>query len=235
MSPFAGFHEGKQRVTSVPAQFFSELLPEIDHLAELKVCLYAIWYLDRMEGKLRYLRHRNFTEDERLLQGLGRTPEEALTALADGLERAVQRGFLLRALPDDQTPDQVIYFLNSPRGRAAAQALQNGEWSPEADAGTRAAQTLDMERPNIYRLYEDNIGPLTPLIAEDLREAERQYPSDWIEDAIRIAVQNNVRRWRYIEAILRSWQEKGRHEDRRNVEEDSRRYIEGEFGQYIQH
>ena len=62
---------------------------------------------------------------------------------------------------------------------------------------------LDVERPNIFRLYEENIGPLTPLIAEMLRDAEKTYPADWIEEAFKIAVENNVRRWRYIEAILR--------------------------------
>jgi DNA replication protein DnaD len=74
------------------------------------------------------------------------------------------------------------------------------------------------------------------LIAEELRAAERDFPITWIEDAIRIAVKRNARNWRYVEAILRSWQEKGRdEEDRRKSEKDSRRYIEGEFGDFIKH
>ncbi len=51
------------------------------------------------------------------------------------------------------------------------------------------------------------------------------------EDAFRIAVENNKRNWRYIKAILRRWQEKGRHErqqDRRDTEKDRRRYAEWE-------
>jgi hypothetical protein len=46
-----------------------------------------------------------------------------------------------------------------------------------------------MERPNLYRLYEENIGPLTPLVADALRDAENTYAIEWIEEAIRIAVQ----------------------------------------------
>jgi DNA replication protein len=53
-----------------------------------------------------------------------------------------------------------------------------------------------------------------------------------VQDAFRIAVENNKRNWRYIQAILRRFQEKGRHErgqqDRRDTEKDRRRYAEWE-------
>ena len=51
-----GFPEGKLRVTPVPNLFFSDLLPAIDHLGELKVTLYAFWALANKEGTFRYLR-----------------------------------------------------------------------------------------------------------------------------------------------------------------------------------
>jgi DNA replication protein len=96
--------------------------------------------------------------------------------------------------------------------------------------------TLASERPNIFRLYEENMGPLTPLISEALQEAEKTYASEWIEDAMRIAVKKNVRNWRYVEAILKSWQEKGRDDtNRRDSEKDRRRYIEGEYADFIEH
>jgi DNA replication protein DnaD len=61
-----------------------------------------------------------------------------------------------------------------------------------------------------------------------LKEAEQTYPTDWIEDAMRIAVENNVRRWRYVQAILRSWQEEGRDDQNRgNTEKDRQRYLKG--------
>jgi DnaD/phage-associated family protein len=70
------------------------------------------------------------------------------------------------------------------------------------------------------------------MIAERLREAEDDYPSQWIEDAIRIAVENNVRKWRYVEAILEDWRTKGRdeREDFRDTEKARRSYLEGELG-----
>ena len=54
----------------------------------------------------------------------------------------------------------------------------------------------------MFKLYEENIGPLTPLIADALKDAEEIYSSEWIADAIELAVKNNKRNWKYCEAIL---------------------------------
>jgi DnaD/phage-associated family protein len=146
--------------------------------------------------------------------------------LEDALQRAVARGSLLKAELPGENGSQAYYFLNSPRGRTAVDAIARGAWQPSGDPQQPIA--LDLERPNIYRLYEENIGPLTAMIAENLKDAEKTYPNDWIEEAVRIAVENNVRRWSYIQAILRSWQEEGRDEQNRgNTQEDRQRYIKG--------
>jgi len=228
MPSFVGFPSGKIHLTPIPEPFFSELLPEINHLGEMKVTLYAIWFLDHLEAPVRYLKYADFAGEEKLVRGL--EPD----GLRDALERAVQRGTILRVQVGGSSVEEALYFLNTARGRAAVQAIQNGEWRPNLEQ--HPPVSLDVERPNIFRLYEENIGPLTPLIADMLREAEQTYRSDWIEEAVRIAVQNNVRRWKYVEAILRSWQEEGRDgANRRDTEKDRRRYIEGEFADYIEH
>ena len=234
MPSFSGFPEGKIKLTPVPGQFFTDLLPEVDHLGELKVILYAFWQLYRKEGAFRFMRRVDFAGDERFMQGMGKNPREAEIALDDSLERAVGRGVLLKALLVSESGEQAYYFLNSPKGRAAIEAIRSGQWLPSADL--QASPVLNLERPNIFRLYEEHIGPLTPMIAETLREAEKQDPEVWIADAIRIAVEKNARNWRYVEAILRRWQEEGRDEqDRGDAEKDGRRYIEGKYSDYIEH
>lgn len=228
MSEFSGFPDGKMRLTPLPQPFFDELLPLIDDLTELKVTLCAFHLLDQMEGNLRY-----FTASELAgVRGLrGALGDEPLTALHEALERAVARGTLLSARPVPNGP--AIYLLNSERGRAALRALQAGAWQPDAD---RLPPAVPDERPNIFRLYEENIGPLTPMMADVLRDAEKQYPPEWIEDALRVALENNVRKWVYVEKILRSWQERGRDaQDRRNDKEGYRRYLEGEYGDFGEH
>jgi DnaD/phage-associated family protein len=72
-----------------------------------------------------------------------------------------------------------------------------------ADFGKNEQEEQPAEKPNIFRLYESNIGPLTPLLADELRDAEKEYPSPWVEYAFAEAVTNNKRNWRYISAILK--------------------------------
>ena len=232
MSSFTGFPSGKVRFTSIPAPFFTELLPQIDHLGELKVTLYTFLQLDRMEGTFRYLQKSDYTNDKTFLKGLGK---DGNNALQDALNRCVERGTLLDIEVEIEDDLRKFYFLNTARGQAAIKAIEAGEWKPSGDP--QFPLHLSEARPNIFRLYEENIGALTPIIADRLREAEENYPAQWLDEAVSIAVENNVRRWRYIEAILRSWQEEGRDErtDRGDSEKDRRKYIEGEFAEFIEH
>ena len=179
-----------------------------------------------MEGAFRYLRRASFLEDERFMQGLAASPGGAQAALDDALQRCLQRGSLLEASLDLEGGRETFYFLNSPKGRAAVQAIARGEWRFSEDSNLQIA--LGDRQPNIFELYEQNIGVLTPMIADALREAEETFPPLWIEEAFKIAVENNARNWRYVYAILNRWQVEGRddREDRRDTEKARRRYAE---------
>jgi DNA replication protein len=222
---FSGFPPGKVRSVSIPESAFAQLIPLIDGLAELKLTLHALWRLGQQREKVRYLRHADLAADQVLLAGLGDAPAEALDR---ALVQAVERGTLLRveAATGDRTEE--LYFVNNPMGRAAVEAIARGEWPAELEPAGR---------PNVFTLYEQNIGLLTPLIADELREAEQIYPAAWIEDAFREAVSLNKRSWRYIRAILERWRTEGRGDEtgRRPAEADRRRYIEGEYSDYIEH
>ncbi len=71
---------------------------------------------------------------------------------------------------------------------------------------------LSHVRSNVFTLYEQNIGALTPMISEELRDMAANYPAGWIEDAIRVAVKNNVRRLKYVQAVLERMRSEGRYE-----------------------
>jgi DnaD/phage-associated family protein len=218
LSKFRGFTDS-ETFTRLPDTFFHQLLNQIDDTAELKVTLYLLWRVEHMDGSFRALKTEDFNTKE-----LGLTAE----AISTGLDKAVTRGSILMVVKD-----AVNYFLlNSPRGRATAQAVESGTWNPEG-----AASAVPFERPNIFRLYEENIGPLTPLIADALKDAEETYSAEWIAETIDLAVRNNKRSWRYCEAILKRWKEEGRGEkqDRRDAEKDRDKYIKGEYADYIEH
>jgi DnaD/phage-associated family protein len=235
MKGFTGFPAVKgSETTRLPDLFFSELLPEMDHLGELKVTLHVFWLLTQKKGERRYVSSQELAADRRLVEGLagpGFTPEEALR---DALERAVTRRTLLKVTTGDAAGDKEWYFVNSEKGRQAVDDLLAGRWKP-AEAKDRV--WLQAQRPNIFVLYEQNIGPLTPLLAEELIEAEDTYPEEWITDAFREAVELNKRSWRYILRILERWAAEGKTDEtaRRGNERDRRRFIEGEYGDYIEH
>jgi DnaD/phage-associated family protein len=219
MKTFSGFQPGKVPTVRLPEPVFTELLPLIDDLAELKVTLHVLYCLSQQRGSAPHLSHRDLWDDEQLLDELGEARGEALKA---ALDRAVERGTLLRAEAEGET----VYFANSPRGRAALESVRRGEPLPEI-AGP--------PQPNVFVLYEQNIGMLTPLIVEELKEAETLYPAEWIEEAFREAVSLNKRSWKYIRAILERWRAEGKRDetDRRDREGDRRRYIEGKYAEFI--
>lgn len=235
MKGFSGFPSGKLRSTPLPSLFFSDLLPLIDDLAELKVTLYVFWALHRRGGQPLYLRRVDFLDDELFMSGLGPTRRAAEEALNTGLERAVTRGTLIKATAKTSTGVEELYFLNTERGRAAAETIAREGWQPPDTE--EPAIHLTIERPNIFTLYEQNIGMLTPIIADELRDAELTYPPGWIEEAIALAVKNNVRKWRYVLSILERWRSEGKDDGtgRGDTLKDRRRYIEGEFGEFIEH
>jgi DnaD/phage-associated family protein len=168
------------------------------------------------------------------MSGLAKTKNKARTVLNESLAKAVGRGTLLESPVTLNDQESVLYFLNTLRGQAAVKAIQDGDWQPSDDPDYPIA--LNLERPNIFRLYEEHIGPLTPMLAEALQDAEKEYPPQWIEEAIRQAVENNVRKWRYVEAILKRWQEEGKDggRDQRDPEKDRKKYTEGEFSDFIE-
>ena len=217
MTKFRGFTDS-ETFTQLPDGFFHQLLKEIDDAAELKVTIYFLWRVEHMDGPFRALCETDFEAKE-----IGLAANEVKL----GLEKAVKRGSLLKSTHEAD----VFYFLNSPRGRAAADAFAKGQW--RKSAGILSAPPI--ERPNIFRLYEENIGPLTPLIADALKDAEELYSDEWIAEVIEIAVKNNKRNWKYCEAILKRWKEEGKHgkKDQQNSGKDSERYSDSQFSEFI--
>lgn len=61
----------------------------------------------------------------------------------------------------------------------------------------------------IFKLYEQNFGKISPLMAKNLVQAARDYPVEWVEAAMRECVGYNNLSWKYCEAILKRWQRDG--------------------------
>lgn len=222
MKEFKGFSD-KETFTQIPDSFFQDILNEIEDTDELKVTLYVLWRIAHMESRSRSLCQSEIEADPAFMAGLDRP------RLNDALAKTVQRGSLLRV----ENEEGGFYFMNSPRGRAAAEALKKGDWRGAA----RTASSPPRERPNIFRLYETSIGPLTPRVADELKDAEKIYSEDQVEAAFAEAVKRNKRNWNYVEAILRNRKEEedAKEQTGRDPEKDRRKYVEGKYSDFIEH
>jgi DNA replication protein len=229
--PFRGFQPGKIPMVMLPAPFFTELLPLIDDLTELKVTLFALWALNQREGHYRYLEHSSLVASSDLAGWLTAEAAEAGARIAAGLDMACQRGTLLPAEIATPGGTEVLYFLNTARGRTAIAQIQSGRWRTSPDAQV----VILPERPTVFAVYEQNIGPLTPMVVEHLKAAEADFGQERLTHAIQIAVDHNKRSWAYIKAVLGRWEREGmtREITERDDIEMGRQYVSGRFGSFI--
>ncbi|MFN8446911.1 MAG: DnaD domain protein [Caldilineaceae bacterium] len=256
LNAFIGFPDAKLKPIAIPELFFVDLLPQIDNLAELKLTLHCFWLLNNQEGDVRYLRGEDLRNDPALLQSLGsetdlRAPRHLLE---DALGRAVARNTLLKleveveaekegqennpqpAIRNSQFVWQDWYFMNTAKGRQTIQLIREGKL-PELLVSIPDEARLRVKRPTVFVIYEQNIGLLTPLIADQLRDMEKSYPPDWISEAFETAVRNNKRNLRYIQNILKRWETEGKGNRENTIptteEQRRRQYIPDEFSDII--
>jgi len=226
---FGGFPP-RADYSAVPTLLLTRVMAEIKDIAELKVTLYVVQAIYHKKGTPRFVTFSELAGDPVILDGIedgAKTPAEVLRQAVD---RAVARGTLLRATAGGQE----LLVVNDEAGRRALPRLAG---STVTVSNAPAAAGPPPARPNIFTLYEQNIGLLTPMIAEELRAAEKDYPESWIEDAFREAAALNKRNWRYIARILDNWATQGResgkpggYPKKRARPED---YYKGRFGHLV--
>ena len=235
MKQFAGFPT-RMQFTPVPNLFFSQLLPQINDMAELKTTLHILETLYHKRGFPRFVTYRELLANKSLMSSLSQITRPADKALHDALGMATKRGTVLQIALAKDGKDEDIYFLNTESDRQTIAKIQSGELHlPGLKAGKQIYIETE-EPPDIYTLYEQNIGMLTPMIAEELREAETLYPKTWIGDAIKEAVNQNIRKKSYILAILERWATEGKGDGtyRRDFKKtDPDRYIKQKYGNLV--
>jgi DNA replication protein len=225
---FGGFPVSA-RATAVPSVFFSELLPQIDDVSELRVMLYVIYALGRRKGYPHFVTERELRAEPALIGSLGEGDDAlGLARLHDGLLAAVERGSLLTLDVVNGDREETLVFLNSPSSRRAAGLIERGELAVGRSLGAEQVAPAS-RRDNVFQLYEANIGVLTPLVAEALKEAEQLYPYEWLEEAFREAALQNKRSWRYAAAILQRWATEGRRHEAPGRDTDASNSARAQF------
>lgn len=126
------------------------------------------------------------------------------------LENAAAHGIILRFSATNATGERRWLLLNTiENAMRVAELVEHPERIPAEYWIDETRPRIHVNRPTVFRLYEQNIGPLTPMIADRLIKALETYPPNWIETAIDEAVAYNRRNWRYVARILENWAAEG--------------------------
>jgi len=188
---------------SLPDSFFTQAVPKIQDLAELKVVLYVSYLILRKQERPYFVTYKELLSHE-LMATMG---DETLR---QALGSAVEHGALLHSTLNINGVLEDVYSLTD-----------DSRQSPAI---------------NIFALYEQNIGMITSLNAEELKEADKLYPPQWIEEAFKEAVALNKRSWRYIARILERWASEGKDSGKykRDIKKDDPdKYIKGRYGHMV--
>ena len=193
----------KTDFVSLPDSFFTQAMPKIQDMAELKIVLYVAYLIMRKQERPYFVTYKELLSHE-LMAKMG------AETLRRALDSAVEHGALLHSTANINGVPEDVYSLTDD-----------------------SRQLSDI---NIFALYEQNIGIITPMIAEELKEAGKIYPPQWIEEAFKEAVTLNKRSWKYIARILERWASEGKDsgEYRRDVKKDGPdKYIKGRYGHLV--
>jgi len=106
----------------------------------------------------------------------------------------VARGTLLRVTQASASAADRLVFRQHRKGRKRSR-LTGGKWN----AGRAGKRCCCRPTGPTYLCLRAERRPADALLAEQLQDAEQNYPAPWIEDASRSA-ELNKRSWRYVQA-----------------------------------
>ena len=195
--------------TQTPNDFF-KMLPEMES-SEVRVTLVMIretfgWHRQSFKMGI---------DELAAAAGLSRN------AAKDGAEAAEKRGTFRRTNPDAKTKAEWELAVDDGQPVTIDGQPVTIQWSTsdpqvgikERKETNKTNSTTTTPAPiftqNCFTVYEQNIGALTPMIADQIKELEAEYGPAWFCQAVREAVSNEARNLRYVTAILKRWKVEG--------------------------
>ena len=195
----------------IPIELTSSLLKDIDSYDEFKCTLRIFSLIYSLQPKRIWLTFEELISDPVLRESIGTNNTQQTTeVILKGIYAAKNRKtIIIREKVKNQIENSII-LINDKISNELLSKKDIGNLQAGLDLEQADFQIGNKNQSNIYTLYEDNIGHMTPLLAEELKLAEKNYPKIWIEEAFIEAVKNNIRNWKYISSILNRWQIEGR-------------------------
>jgi len=119
-------------------------------------------------------------------------------------ERAAPRAEVLQISGILRVNEAVFQILYVP-GQSSIESTINSLLSTPLSSST----TTTDEKPNVFKVWEQNIGLLTPIIAESLIDLEATYGEEFVTLAIGQAVKANARNLNYIVKVCQNASARG--------------------------
>lgn len=201
---------GQKNVITVP-RLFVKITGDLNQAVFLSQCIYWSDKTARKDGFF-YKTAAEFSDE------LGVTPRQVRYAA----ERLEESGFITTEVHRANGSPTTHYRVNLDVVTASILQICNIEFTQLSNPSdtnvnslteitTEIKSTTTRENPqkNVYAIYEENIGLLTPFIAEELDDLEKEYTELWVIEAIREAVKSNARNLKYVRAILKRWKSQG--------------------------
>jgi DNA replication protein len=201
--PEAGIAGG----VSIPEELF-ERIAQTQDLSELKAILFVLRLSGSGASRAVTAAELRSPHIERAIAG-PHHPEGGELRAQRAVDRAVTNGALLRLTVGAADARRQYLLPATTQARSLVARLRVDDPETVQELGLPSDEDIAVYRPNVFAFYEQHLGPLTPLVADQLRDAERSYPRIWIEEAIVAAADSHTRNWRYIETVLARWEETG--------------------------
>lgn len=191
--------------TQVPNDFF-DLINDGMTIAEIKVLSTLLratlgYHRDEIEITIRQLARITHLDPKSVMSGASKLEERGLISRSVGKITTITKWTVV--IDEPKLWEKILKTVGNDSYKNGSLPLKRKKEIKEND---------DEALATISRAYQSEIGMLTPMIADELREASQAYPLQWTLDAIKEAANQNKRGWKYVLAILTRWKAQGNQE-----------------------
>ena len=143
---------------------------------------------------------------ERLARELGITPN-TLNKYLTILEK---NGYIKDRTPELRNKPHIYTDTGKLRLKITLSMSDSTTQNLRSDYSKFAVEESTTNSRNPYRVYEANIGAITPILADKIDDFVNTYSLNWFLECVGLAVRYNKRNLAYMESIARRWTEQGK-------------------------
>jgi DNA replication protein len=192
--------------TPIPDSILGKSLVEFRDGDLLRCFLRILWHLHRSKGEIKLVELTTLESDSVIRAILANRATQDLSRLSTALKEIREFGlFMFVTIGEDNKNPKVLLNTHQNKRR-----IEKSTWQLTNLIEPTQALSNTFVESNIFELYEQNIGLITPIAADELKDMENEYPIAWIEEAIGLSVIYNHKSIRYISKILERWRNEGR-------------------------